>query len=939
MKRNVLFLILNLMLFFGDTRATMVTPQTAEIIAINFFKVNAPVNNHLQLNASLIYTQTGTDNVVDYYIFDISPVKGFVIVAADDNLTPVIGYSTETNFNLNFSRYGINSWMKSTAAKIQYSLLQHIPANSRITYLWDAYKSGQNPNVSRSGSVGPLLQTTWDQEPNYNQLCPYSTADQQRAVTGCVATAMAQIMRYWSYPAKGKGSFSYTDAPPTFSNNYGLQSANFGTTIYRWTNMPLSCSNYNNSVDTLMYQCGVSVAMDYGDDNQGGSGAWVLQTEAGPGQPCSQYSFVNYFQYDSNTIQGVMMSEFSASDWMTLMQNELNANRLIQYEGDDVNGGGGHTWVCDGYDANNMLHMNWGWSGQSDGYFAVTNLDAASYNFTNNEGALIGIQPPPAFSIRAVAASPAICPGGGTTLTAQGPAGATFTWTPTTGLSCATCATTQVTPANDMIYTVTADSSGVKGSATVAVRITPEVSAQFSVEHTTTCSVPAGISFVNSSVNATNYTWDFGDGTMDSAVNPVHYYNSYGPFNVRLISANACFVDSVLQNQVVSIQDLTPSVSGQSICSGQTATLSATGTGEINWYDAVTNGNLVDTGATFTTAALNTSTIYYVSSTIASPINSVGPVDNTLGAGGYFSGTNKHSVIFNCTTPQTLLTVDVYAQTAGSRTIQLQDSNGAQLQSVTVNIPAGPSTVTLNMPIPVANELYLAISGNDGLYRNNAAANYPYTSSDGTIVITGSDAGTPGYYYFFYNWKLQQSPCVTTPVPVVASVVANGSGWFNAIGNGNTVSFSTPATGITYYWSFGDGNNATMQNPIHTYVTDGTYTVTLVESNGVCNDTITQIITTAALGVQEVTGLNNLSLFPNPAKEQLTLNIMADRLIAGCRISIHGILGQHIYDQAIEVNEGANSVTLDISSLSSGIYFFCLQNGKESITRKFVKAE
>ena len=939
MKRIALPLILTLTFLFGETHATMVTSQTAETIAVTFFKVNTPGNHNLQLNASLIYTQTGNDNIVDYYIFDISPVKGFVIVSADDNLTPIIGYSTETNFNLNFSKYGINSWMKSTAAKIQYSLHQHVVANAWITYLWNAYKAGQNPNVSRSGSVGPLLQTAWDQEPNYNQLCPYSTADQQRAVTGCVATAMAQIMRYWSYPARGKGSFSYNDAPPNFSNNYGVQSANFGTTLYRWNNMPFSCTNYNNSIDTLMYQCGVSVAMDYGDDNEGGSGAWVLQSEAGPGQPCSQYSFVNYFQYDSNTIQGVMMSEFNSSDWMTLMQNELNANRLIQYEGDDVNGGGGHTWVCDGYDANGLLHMNWGWSGQSDGYFAVTNLDASSYNFTNNEGALIGIQPPPAFSIRAVAASPTVCPGAGTTLTAQGPAGATFTWSPTTGLSCSNCATTQVTPTNDMIYTVTADSSGVKGSATVAVRITPQVSAQFSVEHTTTCSTPAGISFVNTSVNATKYIWDFGDGTTDSASNPVHYYNSYGPFNVRLISANACGVDSMLQNQLVSIQNLNPIVSGQSICSGQTATLSARGRGQISWYDAATNGNLVDTGAIFTTTSLNTSTIYYVSATIPSPLNSVGPVDNSLGAGGYFSGTNEHSVIFNCTTPQTLLTVDVYAQTAGDRTIQLLDSNGAQLQSVMVNIPAGQSTVTLNMPMPVANELYLSISGNDGLYRNNAAANYPYISTDGTIVITGSDAGSPGYYYFFYNWKLQQTPCVTTPVPVVASVVTNGSGWFDAIGNGTTVSFSTPADGITYYWSFGDGNNATMQNPIHTYVTDGTYTVTLVENNGVCSDTITQIITTNTLGIQEMPGLTSLSLFPNPAKEQLTLTIGTDQPITGCKLSIRGILGQQIHDQNLEVNGGANSVNIDISYLSTGIYFLCLQNGKESVTRKFVKAE
>jgi len=940
MKNISLLLALAITLFCGRAQATVVSPQTASTIAVNFFKVNAPAYGGTTLTATLVYTQTETDNTADYYVFDINPGHGFVIVSADDNLTPVIGYSTETNFNLNFSKYPISSWMQSAAKKIHYSLQQHVPANARITNLWNAYTQGINPVVGRSGSVGPLLQTTWDQEPNYNQLCPYNSTDQQRAVTGCVATAMAQVMRYWSYPPAGRGSFSYDDAPPAYSNNYGVQSANF-TTPLNWTNMPPSITNTSNSVDTLMYECGVSVAMDYGDDNEGGSGAWVLQSEAGAGQPCAQYSYVQYFLYDSNTIQGVTMANFSASAWMTLMLNELNANRVIQYAGDDVNGAGGHTWVCDGYDANNMLHMNWGWSGQSDGYFAVTNLDAGSYNFDDGEEALIGIQPPPPFSIRAIAASSALCPGNSTTLTAQGPAGATYSWTPTTGLSCPTCAVTTVNPDSaNMIYTVTADSAGVTGAATVAVNITPKVLAGFSVQQTPTCSVPAAITFANASANATNYLWSFGDGTTDTAVNPVHTYNAYGSFNVQLIAANACGIDSVLQNQVVTVHDFTPAVTGQSVCSGESATLSATGTGQISWYNAEAGGTLVDTGTTFTTPALSTSTTYYVSSTLQPAVNSVGPADNTFGSGSYFAGANKHSVIFNCTTPQTLLTVDVYTQTAGYRMVQLQDSNGNVLQSDSINMAAGQSTITLNFPIPAANELYLAIVGTDGLYRNNSGAAYPYTSTDSTIVITGSDAGVPGYYYFFYNWKLQQQACVTAPVAVVASVIAQGSGWFNATGTGSTtVNFSSPAVGITYAWNFGDGSTANTQNPTHTYASSGTYTVVLVETKGNCTDTITQSITTTTLGIAEVNGLTGLSLFPNPAKEQLTVGIHTDKQLNGYTLSVRNILGQSVSSQSIDLSNGENSVTLNVSWLAQGIYFVNVQNGTESVTRKFVKAE
>ena len=261
------------------------------------------------------------------------------------------------------------------------------------------------------------------------------------------------------------------------------------------------------------------------------------------------------------------------------------------------------------------------------------------------------------------------------------------------------------------------------------------------------------------------------------------------------------------------------------------------------------------------------------------------------------------------------------------------------MQADTINIAAGHSTITLNMQIPVDNELYLAITGTNGLFRNNSGANYPYTSTDGTIVLTGSDAGVAGSYYFFYNWKLQQAPCVTAPVAVVASVLATGSGTFNASISGTTVNFSTPAAGITYSWNFGDGNTSTSQNPSHTYAENGTYTVVLVETNGTCTDTLTQSITTGTTGINDVSGgLTGFLLFPNPVKEQLTLNINTGKQLNGCMLSIHNVLGQAVSAQSIDLNNGANTVTMDVSSLSAGIYLLNLQSGKETVTRRFVKA-
>ena len=136
----------------------------------------------------------------------------------------------------------------------------------------------------------------------------------------------------------------------------------------------------------------VAVWMQWGDLNQGGSGAYVLQSDAGNGNPCAQYAFVHYFSYDANTIAGAYESNYTNTTWLNLIENELNAGRPLEYEGYDPSGGG-HTWVCDGYDANSLLHMNWGWGGQDNGYYAINNLSAGGYTFSEYDAVLYGIQP------------------------------------------------------------------------------------------------------------------------------------------------------------------------------------------------------------------------------------------------------------------------------------------------------------------------------------------------------------------------------------------------------------------------------------------------------------------------------------------------------------------------------------------------------------------
>ncbi len=408
MKKQILLVIMMAALGYCSFAGT-VTQQKAQAIALNFFTLNYPdVAAHNPLTATLKYTQTETDNTVDFYVFDMSPAKGFVIVAADDIIIPILAYSNESNFNPDFGRVGVHSWVRKTAKNIHHAVQQHVVASEGITKQWTAYAQGTMPDNMKSTSVSPLCATTWDQESTgnpppyfYNLFCPYDTADGQRALTGCVATAQAQIMKYWNYPAKGTGSFTYVDDTVNgYSNNYGTLSSDFAAHTYQWPLMPVICMGnetgaQDSAVDLLMYDCGVSVGMDYGDDNQNGSGAeglLAIELQQYGDSLCTQYALVNYFLYDPDTIKGVIMSDYTDSAWIALMEHDLNLGRPIFYEGSDSTQGG-HAWVCDGYDATGKLHMNWGWSGTSDGYFAVNNLTTPGFNPVDTDAALIGILP------------------------------------------------------------------------------------------------------------------------------------------------------------------------------------------------------------------------------------------------------------------------------------------------------------------------------------------------------------------------------------------------------------------------------------------------------------------------------------------------------------------------------------------------------------------
>lgn len=400
-----MFLVAVLMVCMCFTaNAAVVSVSTAQTVALNFYKITTGNNSH-SLTAALSFTKAETDGTIDFYVFNITPVNGFVMVAAASNVPPILGYSTESAFNSNYSHTGMNDWVNTISGKIHQAVVQNIAPVTSTTELWSLYRQGQAPGVLKATVVSPLVTCTWNQENDitgpppyiYNLYCPFNSHDNQRCVTGCVATAMAQIMYYWKYPTTGNGSYSYvcTNSFTGDTSNYGTLSANFGATTYPWATMPTVLTNsttatQDSAVDLISYQAGISVAMGYGDDVQGGSASYVFNYS----NPSAANAFKWYFRYDSVSLQYLYRSSYDSAAWMNLINNELVAGRPFIYTGNDPSDGG-HAWVCDGYDAQNLLHMNWGWGGVDNGYYAISYLYTTpdfNGNYSTTEAILIGIQ-------------------------------------------------------------------------------------------------------------------------------------------------------------------------------------------------------------------------------------------------------------------------------------------------------------------------------------------------------------------------------------------------------------------------------------------------------------------------------------------------------------------------------------------------------------------
>lgn len=316
-----------------------------------------------------------------FYVYNHGQ-SAYVIVSGDDRMKPVLGYSDKGAFVTDNLPSNIQGWLESY--------------NAVYTALADGEQAIKEPRLLTRAvfpeTVTPMLgDINWNQDAPYNNACPLVQGN--RSVTGCVATAMAMILKYHNFPVKGKGTYSY-------KTSLGIEcSFDYGNTTFSWDKMlPQYVSgSYTteqaNAVAELMYACGVAVDMEYSPSS---SGAYSFKV----GQ-----ALIDYFGYDGN-LGYVYRQYFTSEEWMNMIKKELSEGRPVLYNGasKDV----GHEFVFDGYDAQDMVHVNWGWGGSNNGYFEVVSLDPSSPGigggtnlgggFIYQQGMLIGLEPPTASS-------------------------------------------------------------------------------------------------------------------------------------------------------------------------------------------------------------------------------------------------------------------------------------------------------------------------------------------------------------------------------------------------------------------------------------------------------------------------------------------------------------------------------------------------------------
>ena len=329
LKKIYLFIIL-ICIIITNIKSRDISLPEAKKVAKNFytewFIQNKIAGTNPFLSVLKIFENS---NKVSCFVFNIKFHGGFIIVSSSDNLPPIPGFSFQGSYDEDHQNEAFDFWIENLA---KYSGLSE--NSNKYKTEWENYLSEDFNKINNMKGVDPLLSIAWGQACYYNAYCPVDSGGScYHSRTGCGATAMAMILKYWDFPAHGYGSNAYENSP------YGLLYADFENTWYDWPNMPPQLNSQSteteiNAVAELMYHCGIAVNMVYGT-NSSSSDNWNIRN-----------AFTDHFDYSSES-QFVDMADYPDSIWANIMQNEIDSGRPVFYG--ISSGSGGHFVVLDGY--------------------------------------------------------------------------------------------------------------------------------------------------------------------------------------------------------------------------------------------------------------------------------------------------------------------------------------------------------------------------------------------------------------------------------------------------------------------------------------------------------------------------------------------------------------------------------------------------------------
>ena len=368
-----------------------ISEKTARIVANNF--LNQKTIKKSSNNEKLINITARIDKKYDgFYIFNSE--NGFFIISSQSENHPILAYSLESSIPVGEKQspeflYILNEYQAANEY-LRNNKIKKINDDESILIKeeWNALLNGRQLSSAKNNTnksdatdpafVLPLIKTKWKQRPLYNKLVP-KTYENYDCPTGCVATAMAQLMKYWGYPKKGMSNHTYKISSKYYDWNGKTLSANFENTTYKWSNMPTSLDDSSSkeevdAVATLMLHAGISVDMIYGPNSSGAYSSDVPN------------ALVKYFRYNSD-LDMESKIDYDNTEWIKLIKSQLSKNYPIYYKGSSSKGG--HAFIADGYDTDNLIHFNFGWGGKSDGYYQASN----PVGYTSKQAIIINIYP------------------------------------------------------------------------------------------------------------------------------------------------------------------------------------------------------------------------------------------------------------------------------------------------------------------------------------------------------------------------------------------------------------------------------------------------------------------------------------------------------------------------------------------------------------------